>query len=503
MADLRQEEKIVVVGAGIAGLGVALALERQGRRVLLIDRDEPPISDDPNETFLTWNRRGVLHLRQSHVFIGLLYRLIRDEHPKLLDMLIEAGCRELRFEDGLPIEIKDRYRYRRGDEEMTFLSSRRTTLELTMRRYAESFENIEIRTGTRATGVRIGVLDGTPHVEELIVTDQTVDGETREESIGCDIVIDACGRGTPFPAWLQDEHVDVQNDEEDAEILYFTRHYRLNEGCEEPPRGKAPPNGDLTFLKFGIFPGDNGCFSVTLALPARERTLRKGVMKPDGFDRICALLPGMAAWTEPERSTPTSKVWGMGALHSQWRRYRNEEGPSVTGFFALGDALIRTNPLYGRGCSSGVVQGHLLAGVLGETQDPRERADRLDQELERSIREFFEDMRKQDRQAIRKTTRYYEALSGTSEEPTSLKKRLARGFIEDGLIPASRKSIPVLRALLRSLHMLEPPRVVLRDPRLLARIFLVWMTPRALKAKWYPPSPGPARDVFLDELGLQ
>ncbi|MEM9407610.1 MAG: FAD-dependent oxidoreductase, partial [Acidobacteriota bacterium] len=298
----QEQETIVVVGAGIAGLGTTMALHKRGQHVVLLDRDPPPPSEGPAAAFENWDRRGVAHLRQSHVFIGLLYGLIREEHPRLLEMLLEAGCRELRFEDGLPVELRPSYRKRPGDEEMTFLSSRRTTLELVMRRYVESLDGVEIRTGRRVREVLVDRSGAIPVLQGVKVTDV----EGAEQTILGDVVVDACGRSTRFPQWLSEHGVVCQNDEEDAEIQYFTRHYRLLEGQEEPPRGRTPPNGDLTFLKFGVFPGDNGCFSITLALPTREAELRRAVKHGESFDRICSMLPGLAPWTDPQRAAPTS-----------------------------------------------------------------------------------------------------------------------------------------------------------------------------------------------------
>ncbi|HAC57996.1 MAG TPA: hypothetical protein DCF73_06540, partial [Rhodobiaceae bacterium] len=62
--------------------------------------------------------------------------MIRDHYPGLLDELLAEGCRELAFVEGLPVSLKKSYRPVPGDEDMTILTSRRTTLEFVMRRYA-------------------------------------------------------------------------------------------------------------------------------------------------------------------------------------------------------------------------------------------------------------------------------------------------------------------------------------------------------------------------------
>lgn len=483
---------VTVVGAGIAGLGAAMALQRRGASVVVLDRDPETPSMDPHTAFEEWRRPGVLHLRQSHVFLGLLYRLLRDEYPDLMELLLTSGCRELRFGEGLPPRLAKRYRPAPGDDDMTFLSSRRTTLELLIRRYVEQLGGVEIRTDVRVTGLRTAQSDvGPPRVRCL-----QVEGPHGIEEMECGLLIDASGRRTAFPEWLSNAGVCSREDHEDAEILYFTRHYRLLPGQEEPERGDIPANGDLVYLKFGVFPGDNGCFSITLALPKDEAEVRRMVMKEEGFDRICAMLPGVRAWTDRRRSRPTTKVWGMGGLDSSWRSYRDAEGrPSIVDFFAIGDAAVRSNPMYGRGCSAGFVQADLLGDVLSEVRDPLERVESFERRVEQMLRPYFEDMRSQDRQSIRRVARFYD----DDPAPPTLKGRIARSFVEDGVLPATRGSVSVLRGALRSLHMLEPPRVVFSNPRLLARILAVWLMPKPLKKSLYLPKIGPTRDELLEE----
>jgi D-hydroxyproline dehydrogenase len=41
---MRRQDSIAVIGAGIVGSAVALGLAREGRRVLLLDRDAPGVA---------------------------------------------------------------------------------------------------------------------------------------------------------------------------------------------------------------------------------------------------------------------------------------------------------------------------------------------------------------------------------------------------------------------------------------------------------------------------
>ena len=105
-------------------------------------------------------------------------------------------------------------------------------------------------------------------------------------------------------------------------------------------------------------------------MPEIESKLRVVAMKPETFDDICNQMPGAARWIDPARAEPVTKVFGMGNLHNVWRTFVKDGKPTVLNYFAVGDAGLRTNPLYGRGCSSAVMHAHILADVLETTSDP-------------------------------------------------------------------------------------------------------------------------------------
>jgi hypothetical protein len=52
-------------------------------------------------------------------------------------------------------------------------------------------------------------------------------------------------------------------------------------------------------------------------------------------------------------------------------------------------------------------------------------------------------------------------------------------------------------------HMLEPPTAFLWRPAIMARIFWMWLTPKARKAHLYPVKLGPERAAMLRHLGLK
>ncbi len=486
-------EKVLVIGAGMAGLCTALMLASSGREILILEKDAPPPDENPDQAFFDWNRRGVGQLRHSHAFLARLRTIIKNRHPKLLEALLAAGCREIGFADMLPDGLREEYLPEEGDDEMVVLTSRRTTLEWVMRRYVERQEHVTILSDVI---VRDLVIEASPEGQMRVAGARGERNGEAEEWLA-DIVVDAAGRNSQAYERLIEAGAVITEQAEDCGILYYTRHYRLLPGVEEPARGNRSGTGDLGFIKFGLFPGDNGCFSVTLAVPEIEMEMRRNVVRPEVFDRICGLLPGLAPWTDPARAEPISKVFGMGDLRSRWRGFVSQDQRAILGFFAVGDSLVRTNPLYGRGCSFAAVEAEILGAVLDQTADPAARARLYDAQVREGLGSHFETMRDQDRAAMRRARN---ALDPTYSPP--LRAKVMKSFIDDGVRIAVRSEIDLLRAALRDFHMLEPPGRWMRKPSNAAKVIKWWARGKRRNAELYPPPVGPERAEMMAALGI-
>ncbi|MES2035954.1 MAG: NAD(P)-binding protein [Pseudomonadota bacterium] len=491
---MKREEQVLVIGTGIAGLCTALALGPTGRQVVVLERDENPPAGDADTAFRDWKRRGVGHLRQSHAFLARLRNIIRDEHPQLLADLLAAGCREITFSDMLTDAQRKVYEPKPGDADLTILTSRRTTLELIIRRYVERLPNVTIRSGTIVHGVTSETnADGV-----IQVTGLTIEDSDGRRDLTADLVIDAGGKSSQIIEGLIEAGAPIREETETAGILYFTRHYRLKPGVSEPPRGEIPPSGDLGFLKFGVFPADNGCFSITMCVPEIEMEMRKAIFDPETFHAICLQFPGLVPWLRNDVSDPVSKVFGMGDLHGRWRDLLTPEGhPAVLGFMCLGDALVRTNPLYGRGCSFAAAGAYTIRTALDASSDPAERLKLFDAGVRAELRPFFEDMRTQDRSAIR---RAQAALTPGYKQ--RFKARLAQSFVEDGIRIAVRSDVDLMRQAMRGFHMLEHPSAWLKKPSNMMRVLGYWARGKKANAKAYPPKPGPEREDLMQAIGV-
>jgi len=447
---------VVVIGAGIAGLGAAMYLAKARFEVTIVERDAGPPTGDPVDAFFTWDRDGAGQFRHPHAFLGLMCRLIEQDHPDLLERLFEADARRVSFEDLITPKLRASYTPAPGDEELWMMSCRRATVENVLHTYVAGLAGVKILHG-RVTGLLSDA--SIPANVSARVTGVELDGEP----LTADVVVDASGRNSQYPRWLSDLDVSLNEERHDAEIVYYTRHYQLADGEAEPPRGELPGNGDLGYLKFGTFAAERGHFSIILCLPMGETGLREAVRDADEFDRICATIPGLAQWLQ--RGNPVTVPAGMGDIFAVWREPAADSVMPL-GFHAIGDARIRTNPLYGRGCSTGMLQAKILSDVLSDVSDSRLRTDEMARRVRDEVRPVWDASLADDQRGI---TRASAVIKGEPEKARSIGRWL-RNVVADAASAAARNEISVIRSAMRSFNLLAPPGAFMKDWRVRAAL---------------------------------
>ena len=469
--------RALVIGGGVAGLAAALALARQGHEVEVLEKDSTPLPDDPVTAFERWDRRGAPQVRHSHAFLARLRNLLRDRFPDVLEALLASGAYEIRVTEALPPGITDRAP-RPGDEDLALLGCRRITFEWVLRRMVEATPGVSWHVGSEVVGLvaEPDAPEGPPRVGGVRVARAGGGLETRR----ADLVVDASGRRSGVRQWLAAIGAGpVSQEEEVSGIFYSSRFYRLRAGEAEPPR-EGPIGADLGYMKYAIFPGDSGIFSVTLAASPDDSPLR-AVLRPGPFEAAAAAIPAIGRWIDPARSEPVSDVYGMAKLRNRLRRFVAAGRPLALGLFVIGDAAVCTNPLYGRGCSLAFVHAVLLADALrAHPDDPLAQALALDAATRRELEPWYRAAVAQDqdaREVAEAQRRGAEPAaaraSGDPQAPVDPKAFL-RSVLRDGLLPALASDAVVLRAFLRNFNLLDPPDSLLSNADVMARVLAAW-----------------------------
>ncbi len=281
---------------------------------------------------------------------------------------------------------------------------------------------------------------------------------------------------------------------EDTGIIYLSRFYRLHDDAELPP-ADGPIGGDLGYLKYAVFQGDNRTLSVTFALDSDDRELRTRLVEPTDFDRAARSLPATRPWADGAVTEAITEVHTMGGLINRKVTYVDDDGrPLVLGFHAVGDAHTCTNPLYGRGCSLAMVQANLLADALAEHPgrqpvDLVARSVAYEAASDREIRPWYRASVNQDRlnrqaAAERAAERDPDAdaprdhvddrATGQEDDADRTTREFMQSIMRDGLLPAVRTDATVFRAFVRAFNLLDPPELITSDPDVVNRVLAAY-----------------------------
>ncbi|HVA05001.1 MAG TPA: NAD(P)-binding protein [Acidimicrobiales bacterium] len=338
--------EIVVTGGGVGGLAAAMLLAEDGHDVTLLERDpaEPPA---PSEAWESWERRGVNQFRLLHFFMPRFRLALEEELPHVAKALEAAGALRLSLIGEVPVSLSGGERP--GDGAFESLTARRPVVEAVMAVAAATTPGVTVRRGVAVAGLVAGAqaIRGVPHITGV----RTAAGE----EISADLVVDATGRRSALPDWLEAAGARRPVEElEDSGFVYYGRHFRSPDGTTPAALGPAlQAYGSVSTLTLRA---DNGTWGIGVIASAADKTLR-GLRDVDTWTAVVRNLPLAAHWLDGEPIE--DRVVTMSKIEDRHRDFTVDGAPVATGVVAVADSWACTNPSLGRGASIGMM--HCLA----------------------------------------------------------------------------------------------------------------------------------------------
>jgi 2-polyprenyl-6-methoxyphenol hydroxylase-like FAD-dependent oxidoreductase len=338
----------IVVGGSVAGLPTAKVLSRYFDRVTIVERDDLPEHAD--------HHRGVPQSPHLH---GLLYggRMALDE-------IYDGGdfTAEMRAVGGPYFDFARHQAFRfpegwikRAPGDLMIVFATRWTMEHVIRTLTKRVANISFEVG-QVVGLTAAPADGR-------ITGVKVRGEDGERVIQADLVVDAAGRASKSPKWLEEHGYAPPVESVVRSFLGYATVYGHVPEDAWPGDIKsiaAPPFPGTTRGGF-VVPQENGLVGFMAA--GQSRDYPPG--DREGFTEFLrtAITPVLAEmW---EQCEPATEIKTTKTSHNRLRRWHElERRPN--GFIPVGDAVAAFNPVYGQGVTTASMQAKALGEALDE-----------------------------------------------------------------------------------------------------------------------------------------
>ncbi|MFF4147823.1 NAD(P)/FAD-dependent oxidoreductase [Streptomyces sp. NPDC001698] len=432
----------IVIGASAAGLFAAAALTEHAD-VTLLERDTLPDGPEP--------RRGVPQARHAHLVWSGGVRAFNDLVPGVVDGVVAEGGRLVHIMGDMVSRAPNEVWFRRfTSTHHRNLVSSRDLLDAVLRRHVLADERITLRQDTTALAL-VGDAGRVTGVQVRTVDDTSV--------LTADLVIDASGRGSRAPQWLEDLGLPrVTEREVNAGVAYATRIYRAPGTTADADfplvnvqanPAKAPGQGGI------ILPVEGGCWVVTLSgTRGGEPT-----SDPDAFVDFALGLGDPVIGELLKTAEPLGDVATTRSTANH-RRYYEKLAHWPDGFTVLGDAIAGYNPVYGHGLSVAAQGALAVRDVLRTTPVTAPGlARRLQRVAARPVAAAWELAVGQDA--------FYPGASATP--PTAVERYLA-AFVDRAVATGARNP-RALGALLDVMSM-EKPATRLFSPDMLVPMLL-------------------------------
>jgi 2-polyprenyl-6-methoxyphenol hydroxylase-like FAD-dependent oxidoreductase len=347
-------DRVVVLGGSIAGLFAASALAEGYGEVVLVDRDDL--------IGVREARRGAPQGRHINGLLARGTRAMEELFPEITVEMVRAGC-PLTDLAGTVRWYVGGVRLRQVRAGLTNVAATRPIMEAHVRERVQVLGNVTFMERYDITGLL--TTPDKSRVTGARVARHEAGGD--EQDLHADLVVDATGRGSRTPVWLEAlGYGRVEEDGAKIGLGYASRHYRLRSdpfgtdhsivvvASPDRPRGAIftkTDGGAVELTTYGIL-GDH---------PPTD---------PEGFNAFVKTLAAPEVYEAIVDAEPIDDPVLYKFPTTLRRRYESMSR-FPAGFIVVGDAVCTPNPVFAQAQTLAALEALALRDHMRRDQAPQ------------------------------------------------------------------------------------------------------------------------------------
>ena len=353
-------ERILIVGAGPAGISTALFLAKKGVPSTVIDKAHFPREKICGDGLSGWVLRMLDRLDDTWA-----EGLIQEERRKTKDEGMGLGSWGIRFYAPNMKSITIPYTNKYHPERAPGIIIKRIHFDHFLFQKAKSTKLIEVIEGVEIKNARI--------TSDEVILKGTENKTGKEVELSGELVVIADGAGSNLGQYLTGSKKEDQH-----HVTGIKTYYR---GITETPGMKHPV--ELFFLKsllpgyFWIFPLPNGEANVGLGMRT-DVMKKKGLRLKDELYRCIEQTPELKVRFKDAEQIHPIQAWGL-PVGSKKRKLSGQR------FLLVGDAASLIDPFTGEGVGNAMNSGFHAAEHISEALQNHRFDEEFNQKYDRRV----------------------------------------------------------------------------------------------------------------------
>lgn len=436
----------VVIGASMAGLLASRILVEHFARVTIIERDCLPHQPE--------TRRGVPQANHVHTLLLEGQRILEQLFPGIEAELTAARVPSVDWTSELYFLNAWGWASPSPSNLITRTCSR-TILEWLVRQRLSSYSNLKFITATQVRGLLID--SSSSKISGVKISSHN----ESEEQLAADLVVDASGRNSLLPKWL--ETIGYQAPRKTVVNSfggYSSCWYEVPEDFQADWKGivvanKAPDDKRGGFL----CPVEDNRWVVTAMGIAKDYP----PTDQDGFMEFLRSLRTPLIYEAIKDAKPISPVYGYRRMENSWNHYE-KLSRLPEGLIAIGDAVCAFNPHYGQGMTVSALGALTLDLCL------REQLQRSPDNLRGLTKRFQSQLAKRLKNPWLMTTSEDCRWEITKGRQMNIFTKLIHGYM-DQILLLSVRDATIYKKFLEVVLMVKAPQSLFA-PNILAKVLM-------------------------------